>query len=105
MLYLNILMITFICVYIIDLSGIIDELENIIGKWLKCKIKIPKPFSCSLCSSWWLGLLYIIIMGKFTILNIAFVAFLSFLSPNIYNVLIALKIAIDDLIGYLTPNR
>lgn len=98
-------MITFICVYIIDLSGIIDELEDMIGKWLKCKIKIPKPFSCSLCSSWWLGLLYIIIMGKFTILNIAFVAFLSFLTPNIYNVLIALKIAIDDLIGYLTPNR
>lgn len=105
MLYINILMITFICVYIIDLSGIIDELEDMIGKWLKCKIKIPKPFSCSLCSSWWLGLLYIIIMGKFTILNIAFVAFLSFLTPNIYNVLIALKIAIDDLIGYLTPNR
>ena len=98
-------MITFICVYIIDLSGVIDELEDIIGKWLKCKIKIPKPFSCSLCSSWWLGLLYIIIMGKFTILNIAFVAFLSFLTPNIYNILIALKIAIDDLIGYLTPNR
>lgn len=105
MLYINILMITFICVYIIDLSGAIDELEDIIGKWLKCKIKIPKPFSCSLCSSWWLGLLYIIIMGKFTILNIAFVAFLSFLTPNIYNILIALKIAIDDLIGYLTPNR
>lgn len=105
MLYINILMITFICVYIIDLSGVIDELEDIIGKWLKCKIKIPKPFSCSLCSSWWLGLLYIIIMGKFTILNIAFVAFLSFLTPNIYNILIALKIAIDDLIGYLTPNR
>lgn len=105
MLYINILMLTFICVYIIDLSGVIDELEDIIGKWLKCKIKIPKPFSCSLCSSWWLGLLYIIIMGKFTILNIAFVAFLSFLTPNIYNVLIALKIAIDDLIGYLTPNR
>lgn len=98
-------MITFICVYIIDLSGVIDELEDIIGKWLKCKIKIPKPFSCSLCSSWWLGLLYIIIMGKFTILNIAFVAFLSFLTPNIYNILIALKTAIDDLIGYLTPNR
>lgn len=105
MLYINILMLTFICVYIIDLSGVIDELEDIIGKWLKCKIKIPKPFSCSLCFSWWLGLLYIIIMGKFTILNIAFVAFLSFLTPNIYNILIALKIAIDDLIGYLTPNR
>lgn len=105
MLYINILMITFICVFIIDLSGVIDELENMIGKWLKCKIKIPKPMCCSLCSSWWLGLLYIIIMGKFTLLNIAFVAFLSFLTPNIYNILIALKIAIDDLIGYLTPNR
>lgn len=88
----NLLVITFIIVFIIDLSGIIDELEKMIAKWLKVtKVHIPKPFSCSLCSTWWLGLLYLIIIGQFTIPYIGYVALLAYLTPVWMNVLIALK--------------
>ena len=49
MLYFNLFLIALICVIIIDVSGFIEELELILAKWLKVnKVRIPKPFSCSL---------------------------------------------------------
>ena len=95
--YLNLLYISIIIVFIIDISGVIDEVEYILGKWLKCKTKIPKPISCSLCSVWWIGLLYIIIYGKFTLFNIMIVAIYSILTPIIKNLIIFIK----ELFSYI----
>lgn len=96
---INLLVIAFLVVFIIDLSGIIEELEKMIAKWLKVsKVHIPKPFSCSLCSTWWLGLLYLIIIGNFTIAMVGYVALLAYLTPIWMNVLIALK----DVLGKIT---
>lgn len=96
---INLLVLTFIIVFIIDLSGIIEEVENMIAKRLKVhKVHIPKPFSCSLCSTWWIGLIYLLIIGQFTIPMIGYVALLAYLTPIWMNVLIALK----DVLGKIT---
>lgn len=95
---LKLFILTCIIVFIIDLSGIIEELERILGKWLKAKIIIPKPFSCSLCLTWWIGLLYLLVYGCFTIDYIAYVALLSFLTQIIYNVIILLRDMINKAI-------
>lgn len=92
---INLLIIQLLIVFIIDLSGIIEELEKMLAKWLKAhKVHIPKPFSCSLCSTWWIGLLYLIIIGKFTIPMIGYVALLAYLTPVAYNFLLMIKEAL-----------
>ena len=98
-------MITICVVIVIDLSGIIDDVEVKLSKWLKCKVIIPKPWSCSFCMSHHISLVYLLCVGKLTLPLYTLILLFAFLTPNIYNILIALKIAIDDLIGYLTPNR
>lgn len=98
---IELLIITALIVFIIDLSGFVNEMERIIGRWLKCTVRIPKPFSCSLCSSWWAGLIYLIIVGRFTILWIGYVALLAFLTPVIYNILQFLRDGLNRIINWL----
>ena len=85
---IELLILTAIIVFIIDLSGVIEEMESGLAKWLKVKkARIPKPFSCSLCMTWWSGLIYLICVNSFTLGWIAYVALLAYLTPVIYNAL------------------
>lgn len=99
--WLKLLILTSIIVFIIDLSGFIDEVEKILSKWLKAKVLIPKPFSCSLCISWWIGLLYLLIYGKFTIIWIGYVALLSLLTTTIYNGLLMIRDLLNKIIDWV----
>ena len=77
---INLLLIQFIIVGIIDVSGFVQELEAFLSKWLKIRAKIPKPFSCSLCTTWWTGLIYLLITGNLTLPLVAFTLFISLLT-------------------------
>lgn len=60
---LNSLILTFVIVYIIDISGFITSLSKFIFEWLNPKSPwmgqlIPKPFSCAVCMSFWVTLIY-----------------------------------------------
>ena len=81
MLIAKLLIITLLWVFVIDLSGCIDEIEATLSKWLKGKVRIPKPASCSLCMSWWTNLIYLLCIGKLTLPYIAIVALFAFLTP------------------------
>lgn len=51
-------------------SGFPYEIEEIISKRLKFgRFRIPKPFGCQLCLTFWCTLLYIIIIGAFSFPN------------------------------------
>lgn len=85
---LNLLFIQILVCYIIDLSGFIPSLEMSLSKWLKIKqAHIPKPFGCSLCMGWWLGLIYLLVTGQFGLSQIVIVAGLSFFSKHISGLL------------------
>ena len=77
---LSLLLIQVIVVFIVDISGAIDSLKRGL-KLLLTKGKMSnsdyrlKPFDCSLCSTWWTCLIYLLCVGKLTIPFIAFVAF------------------------------
>lgn len=62
---LNLLLIQFLAVFIIDYSGAVDEmLTPIVKKLSGSRIgHIGKPFNCSLCTTFWVGLLYVLIAG------------------------------------------
>ncbi len=102
MLYVNILLIALICVIIIDISGIIDEAEKGLSKWLGMKnARIPKPFSCSLCMTHWVALIYILCAGGFSVLNYAYILFVAVLTPVIGDVVWHTRDALGIWLNFL----
>lgn len=98
-----------ILVYLIDCSGFVDSVKLFISDLLtRGKIKTTnfslKPFTCSLCMVWWVGLLYIIITGNFTILNLLLVSMLSFLTPVSKDLLFIMRDGLTYIINKLYPN-
>ena len=100
MIFSKLLLIAFITVFIIDYSGFIDEMDKILTKVLKSKtpLHIPKPFSCSLCSTFWLGLIYLICVNQFTLLNIAGVIVVSAFTPEILAFIYLMKDLFNSII-------
>lgn len=92
---LNLLFITIIIVYCIDYCGFVQEISKSIWKVLFKGLPykgwvIPKPFSCSVCLSFWVGLLYIVITG-FSWKMLAFVCLLSWAAPTINDIMILFR--------------
>ena len=92
---INLLLITLIIVFIIDISGAI---EHLVYPLVKRLLKIPKTsrieiplISCSLCMTFWSGLIYIIGMGEFTLLNLFFVCVCAFLTTHIKDLFILIR--------------
>lgn len=93
---LNLIFIWIITVIIIDISGIVDSIKMLIAKILT-KGKIPtndfrmKPFDCSFCMNFWLGLAYILLVGQFSLGLLAFILVLSVFTPILKDIIILLK--------------
>lgn len=84
---LNLLYISLIVVFITDHSGIMETIKSALGKWLRCRVERLKPFDCSLCMTWWCGMLYIAIAEDFTLGNIAMVALFALFADKIADTL------------------
>ena len=97
-----------VVVFIIDISGVIEELEVALAKWLRVKrVRIPKPFSCSLCSVWWLSIGYYLVIGEFSLFTVGIAAGLALLTPVFYQALLWVRSVgekvfemLNKLIGY-----
>ena len=103
---LELLIITAIIVFVVDLSGIILVLKKKLWKTLYGIIPFKedwslKPFDCSLCMTFWIGLIYLIITGSVTIPFIGYVCLLSFLTPIIQEMLLTIKDLLIRLIRIL----
>ena len=102
---INLILIQIIVVFIIDLSGIVDTVKKFIWrKWIKVgdyhNLSL-KPFSCSLCSTWWLCLIYLLITSNFNLLTIAITAILAFLAGTMGDFLIWIKDLLTHIINWL----
>ena len=92
---LDIFLITTIICFIVDISGIIDTIKNIIWKWVfngkrEYREFRLKPLDCSLCMTFWIGLIWISIFD-FTLLNFVYVCLFATLSEQISNFIIIIK--------------
>ena len=81
--YIDLLLLAIIICFVVDISGAMR--------------KFRKPLSCSLCSIFWSGLIYLLVTKNFTIQGVAFVAFLSMMSSVITGFLLTLK----ELLNYI----
>ena len=88
MILINLLLITTILVFIIDLSGFTQSVQTFLKKWLKTnKDIVIKPFMCSLCMTFWTGIIYAFLTHSLSIPILAFICLLSFLTPVIKDIL------------------
>ena len=104
-LLINILLIAIIAVFIIDLSGAINNLvKPIVRKILhlspNADIHLPL-IGCSLCVTFWVGLIYLLAAKAFALPGIVAVCIVSFLTPIISDTLILCKDLLTKLIDLI----
>lgn len=79
--YKDLLILTAAIVFVVDLSGFTQSWKGALKRWLKIDAMRPlKPFDCSLCLSFWAGLIYLLIVGKMSVVNVGVVCGLALLS-------------------------
>ena len=44
----DLMLIAVVVTFCIEYSGFIDEMNSLLSRTLKCRAKVPKPFSCAL---------------------------------------------------------
>ena len=101
MMYLTLFLIQVICVCITDVLGAVDEmLTPIVRKVTGSRIgKLGKPWNCSTCQTFWLGLLYLIIAGAITIPNLAYLVGLAVMTPVTYLLINFIRDFLEKIIG------
>lgn len=78
-------------VFVLDLSGFVDDgIQPFFRRWLGGNLK-TKPWLCSLCMTHHICLLYILFTGQFSIYLWAFICLLAWLTPVTKDILITVK--------------
>ena len=99
MIYLHIFLICFIVVFIVDYSGAVPSLRAWINKRiLKREEDAPlKPFDCSKCMTFWIGLIYVAACGRLSVPTLAAVCLAAYLAQVCNNFLFMVKDLIDRM--------
>lgn len=104
MIIIDLILITFIVVQIVDISGIITSIKKLVATFMNIKdynrINLPL-ISCSYCVNWWISLIYIIIMGELTLFNIGFILLMSALTPIIVDITYTIQDILTKLINLI----
>lgn len=82
-----------ISVLVIDISGFVYSLKVAIGKFLGISpnsFRI-KPFDCSFCMTFWVSMIYLLVVGRFTLVNIAVVLLLCCLTTPLKNLVMSVR--------------
>ena len=99
------LLITICWVIILDQLHFFEDFTSSVKSLLtKGKFRNPiniKPFNCSVCMSFWTNLIYIIIIGNFSIFMIGYILVLSWTTPIINSIFTLLKNAVIKFINIL----
>lgn len=90
--FIDLLSLTFIIVFIVDYSGVVDSIKSALSRFIARPVRRLRPLDCSLCMTFWSCLVYIIIEGRFNLQSIAIVCAFAALATIIHSVL---RLAID----------
>ena len=96
----NMILIVVFTVSVIDLSGIITSIKKGLAKWLKVKdytqIQLPL-IQCSLCMSFHIQWIYLLIVGQFTMGYLTLAIILSLFTPQIGDFITLVKEIITNI--------
>ena len=87
----DILLIAVIAVTIIDIAQFPFEIEKIYWRWLFRNEQVKpdfkpfnlRPFTCSLCTSFWTSIIYLLITSQLSLFSIAITLIISVFTPQI----------------------
>lgn len=101
--FFNLFIIGFLCVFVIDYSGFIQEMDSRLTKVFKSRLPlhIPKPFSCSLCMTLWTGLIYLFIVHHFTLPYLLLLAIVCILTTEILSAIYLVKDFVNRIFDFL----
>lgn len=99
--YLTLLFVTLIVVYVVDLSGFTQTVLDIASRIKHRRIVSLKPFTCSLCMTWWTTLLVALCLHSLTLPVAAYCAALSFASATIADWIIFINEVLKKILGAL----
>ena len=102
----DLFLIAVITVCIIDLSGFLGTLKSVLSKTLtRGKISNSdyqlKPIDCSLCMTWWCGLIYLIINNQLTLLNVSILLLIAVSTPIINDIIRLIQDIITKIINII----
>lgn len=95
MIFLDLLMLTTVICFVIDVSGIVDSIESMLSRWRGKPCRLIKPFSCSLCMSFWIGLIYILF--NFSLFNLFLLTLIVTNAEQITNMLVLFRMLINKI--------
>lgn len=78
--YINIAIVAAMTTWLIDVSGFTQSWTGAMSKWLGAKVSSVKPFTCSLCMTHHVCLIYAICAGAFSLKVWAYICALAFLT-------------------------
>ena len=104
---IHMLCILFICVSVVDRFAFFENLGSEIHRILlgtKKPVQIPYILNCSLCCTFWLCLLYIIITGHFTLIYLTLCVAVAGLNQIAFQLLNLLEFSIINIFKKITKN-
>lgn len=81
--YIDLLLVAAITIYIVDLSGFTESWRTALARCLhvsESSLRPLPPFDCGKCAIWWVCIIYVLCNGTFSLVTLAYIALLSFLS-------------------------
>ena len=97
---IDLILIVIFTVCVIDLSGIITSIKKGLAKWLNIvdytKINLP-VIQCSLCMSFHIQWIYLLVIGQFTIGYLTLAILFSLFTPQIGDIIILVKEIITNI--------
>lgn len=93
--YIDLLTIALMWVVILDTTDFYDRVTGGIRAALtRGRFHKPfyvKPFCCSLCMTWWSGVVYLLLTHSVSVLALGYVLGLAFFTPTIKDVLLLVR--------------
>lgn len=100
--YIDLLLVAAITIYIVDLSGFTEAWRSAIARCLhvsESSLRPLPPFDCGKCATWWVCIIYSLCTGTFSLVILAYIALLSFLSIPIGQFFIFIRESLNWLVG------
>ena len=97
--YIDLFEITVIVVIIVDISGFVDSIKNLIGKVLGINNVNLKPLDCSLCLNFWVSMAYLLITNELSITAVMVTLLLSTMTPIIKDAIYLIRDFLGKIIS------
>lgn len=96
--YLEMLALAAVVVFIVDLSGFTDTVLDFASRVSGRRVISMKPFTCSLCSTFWACCIWALCRSSFGIATLAWSAALAYITPVIGGALALIRAALQAVI-------